>query len=134
MMRSLTTPGSPMRLLSLAAALLAIAANAFAADAPSTAAATGGAANALPPRIVAPTDKAQFRRFTLPNGMKVLLASDPNFNKSAASLAVATGQIDDPKETEGLAHFLEHMLFLGTEKYPQEGEYGNYIRSNGGRQ
>ncbi len=125
-----------MRILPLAAALLAFAANAFAADAvaPPTAPTPTAAPSALPPRIVAATDKAQFRRFTLPNGIKVLLASDPNFNKSAASLAVSTGQIDDPKDTEGLAHFLEHMLFLGTEKYPQEGEYGNYIRSNGGRQ
>lgn len=126
-----------MRLLSLAAALLVFAANAFAAEgtAPTAAPApTTPAASQLPPRVIAPTDKAQFRRFTLPNGMKVLLVSDPNFNKSAASLAVATGQIDDPKDTEGLAHFLEHMLFLGTEKYPKEGEYGNYIRSNGGRQ
>jgi insulysin len=125
-----------MRLLPFAAALLVFAANAFAADAvaPPTAPTPTAAPSALPPRIVAATDKAQFRRFTLPNGIKVLLVSDPNFNKSAASLAVATGQIDDPKDAEGLAHFLEHMLFLGTEKYPDVGEYGNYIRSNGGRQ
>jgi Secreted/periplasmic Zn-dependent peptidases, insulinase-like len=102
--------------------LLLLASAAFAAD------------NMLPPRVVAPTDKAQFRRFVLDNGMRVLLVSDPNFNKSAASIAIAAGQIDDPKETEGLAHFLEHMLFLGTEKYPDAGEYGNYIRANGGHQ
>jgi len=123
-----------MRLLSLAAALLVLAANALAADAVAPVTAPAPSAAQLPPRVVAPTDKAQFRRFVLDNGMRVLLVSDPNFNKSAASLAVRTGQIDDPKDTEGLAHFLEHMLFLGTEKYPTEGEYGNYIRSNGGRQ
>src|SRR3954468_8982930 len=99
-----------MRLPSLAVALLALAANAFAVDAVAQATAPATSASQLPPRIIAPTDKAQFRRFTLPNGMKVLLASDPNFNKSAASLAVAAGQIDDPNDTEGLAHFLEHML------------------------
>ena len=66
------------------------------------------------------------------NGMKVLLVSDPKYNKSGASLAVHTGQIDDPRDTEGLAHFLEHMLFLGTEKYPSITDYGNFIRSNGG--
>ena len=86
----------------------------------------------LPKFVQAPTDKAQFRRFTLDNGLKVILVSDPKFNKSAASLVVHTGQIDDPRDTEGLAHFLEHMLFLGTEKYPGITDYGNYIRSNGG--
>ena len=86
----------------------------------------------LPPRVQAPTDTAAFRRFTLDNGMRVLLVSDPKFNKSGASLVVNTGQIDDPRETEGLAHFLEHMLFLGTEKYPEVTEYSNFIKSNGG--
>lgn len=86
----------------------------------------------LPPRIVAPTDQAQFRRFVLDNGLKVLLVSDPKFNKSAAALAVPVGQIDDPRDTEGLTHFLEHMLFLGTAKYPDEGEYGRFVQRNGG--
>ncbi|MBC7368446.1 MAG: insulinase family protein [Undibacterium sp.] len=86
----------------------------------------------LPPRVVAPTDTAQFRRFTLDNGLRVLLVSDPKFNKSGASLVVNVGQIDDPADREGQAHFLEHMLFLGTEKYPDVSEYGNYMRQNGG--
>src|SRR5258706_4248842 len=90
------------------------------------------AAPELPPRIVAPTDTAAFRRFTLDNGMRVLLVSDAKFNRSAASLVVNTGTIDDPRETEGLAHFTEHMLFLGTEKYPDAAEYATFIRSNGG--
>src|SRR5947208_879571 len=77
-----------MKILPSAAALLVFAANALAVDAvaPATAPSATPAASVLPPRIVADTDKAQFRRFTLPNGMKVLLATDPNFNKSAASL------------------------------------------------
>ncbi|HRE84603.1 MAG TPA: insulinase family protein, partial [Opitutaceae bacterium] len=86
----------------------------------------------LPPRLAAPTDTAQFRRFVLENGLRVLLVSDAKFNKSGASLVVNVGQIDDPLDREGLAHFLEHMLFLGTEKYPDVSEYGNYMRQNGG--
>ena len=86
----------------------------------------------LPARLPSPTDSAVFRRFTLENGMRVLLVSDPKFNKSGAALVVNTGQIDDPRDAEGLAHFLEHMLFLGTDKYPDVSDYGNYIRSNGG--
>lgn len=86
----------------------------------------------LPPRVVAPTDKAEFRHLILDNGLRVILVSDPKFNKSAAALVVATGQIDDPFDMVGLAHFTEHMLFLGTEKYPDVASYGAFISSNGG--
>ena len=114
-----------MRLpLVLAAALALFPASGFAA-APAP-------VPAIPPRVVAPTDTAQFRRFVLDNGLRVLLVSDQKFNKSGASLVVNVGQIDDPADREGLAHFLEHMLFLGTEKYPDVGEYGNYMQQNGG--
>jgi insulysin len=86
----------------------------------------------LPLRVVAPTDTAQFRRFVLDNGLRVLLVSDQKFNKSGASLVVNVGQIDDPADREGLAHFLEHMLFLGTEKYPNVSDWDNYLGQNGG--
>jgi insulysin len=38
----------------------------------------------------------------------------------------------DPKPLYGTAHFLEHMLFMGTAKYPSENEYTEYIKNNGG--
>ena len=40
--------------------------------------------------------------------------------------------MNDPADLAGLAHFCEHMLFLGTERYPSEGEFEKYIGSNGG--
>ncbi|RME73242.1 MAG: hypothetical protein D6781_00810, partial [Verrucomicrobia bacterium] len=94
--------------------------------------ASGARALEVPPAPKAPNDKSQIRKFVLENGMKVILLSDPNFNKSAASVTVGVGSLMDPPDRQGLAHFLEHMLFLGTEKYPSESEYGNYLRSNGG--
>jgi len=36
---------------------------------------------------------------------------------------VNTGTFNDPKETEGIAHFLEHMLFMGSKKYPGPDTY-----------
>lgn len=53
-------------------------------------------------------------------------------NKSATCLYVNAGSALDPKETPGLAHFLEHMLFMGTEKYPSENEYSKFVSDNGG--
>ena len=61
-------------------------------------------------------DKRDYKAFILDNGLKVLLVSDPETDKSAAALDVNVGFMCDPREVQGLAHFLEHMLFLGTKK------------------
>ena len=87
---------------------------------------------AVPPRPQAPNDQSAYRRLELPNGMKALLLSDPKLNVASASVAVAVGSLSDPPGRPGLAHYLEHMLFLGTQKYPSEAEYGEYLRRNGG--
>ncbi len=79
-----------------------------------------------------PNDERQYRALTLENGLRVLLVSDPDTDKSAASLNVQVGSFQNPPEREGLAHFLEHMLFLGTEKYPEPGEYQAFIGAHGG--
>ena len=70
-----------------------------------------------------PNDLKQYQAITLNNGLRVLLIHNDDTNKSAAALAVNAGHFDDPKERQGLAHFVEHMLFLGTGKYPQGSEY-----------
>ncbi|MBV1789076.1 insulinase family protein [Marinobacterium sp. D7] len=85
---------------------------------------------ALP--IQSPNDSRQYEVFSLPNRLQVVVVSDPNTDKGAASLAVQAGSGDDPKGREGLAHFLEHMLFLGTEKYPEADAYQQFISANGG--
>ena len=68
----------------------------------------------------------------LPNGLKALLVSDPEAEQSAASLGVNIGSLSDNPDEVGLAHFCEHLLFMGTEKYPSENEYENYLAKNGG--
>jgi insulysin len=40
--------------------------------------------------------------------------------------------MSDPKDLPGLAHFCEHMLFLGTIKYPEENDFDKYLAENGG--
>ena len=77
-------------------------------------------------------DQKQYRALTLDNGLRVLLVSDSRADMGAASLDVHIGSGSDPEEWEGLAHFLEHMLFLGTTKYPEAGEYQQYIKEQGG--
>jgi len=74
----------------------------------------------------------QYRKIVLDNELKVILVSDEQYNKSAASMNVLAGSLSDPEEYQGLAHFLEHMLFLGTEKFPDVEGYSSYLQSNGG--
>ena len=82
--------------------------------------------------VKSPNDSNQYRFIELNNGLRAILVSDKEADKAAASMNVAVGSGDDPKDREGLAHFLEHMLFLGTEKYPKPGEYQQFIKSHGG--
>lgn len=79
-----------------------------------------------------PYDTREYRALTLENGLRVLLVSDPETEKSAAALAVGVGSMQNPDEQLGLAHFLEHMLFLGTEKYPDPDEYSEFMSRHSG--
>ncbi|MDR9825951.1 insulinase family protein [Vibrio sp. FNV 38] len=81
---------------------------------------------------ISPNDKCHYRALTLNNALRVLLISDEQAQKSAAALAVNVGHFDDPADREGLAHYLEHMLFLGTEKFPIVGDFQRYISQQGG--
>ncbi|MEX2474401.1 insulinase family protein [Marinobacter sp.] len=92
----------------------------------------GSTAQAATEPVKSPNDKNSYRYLDLDNGLRVLLVSSPGSDKAAASMNVAVGSGDDPANREGLSHFLEHMLFLGTEQYPDPGEYQQFIKSHGG--
>jgi secreted Zn-dependent insulinase-like peptidase len=77
-------------------------------------------------------DDREYRYLVLPNRMKVLLASDPDADKAAASLVVFRGSYHEDPAYPGLAHFLEHMLFIGTQKYPEVDGYQQFIGGHGG--
>ena len=82
--------------------------------------------------ITSMSDKRQYKLVTLENQLQVLLISDPEADKSAASIDVGVGCALDPKPLYGTAHFLEHMLFMGSKKYPSENEYSEFIKNSGG--
>lgn len=84
--------------------------------------------------ILTPSFKTQTtEKLLLGNGLGVYLISDPTLHQSGAAIAVNKGSWDDPKDQQGIAHFLEHMLFLGTEKYPEEDSYSRFISEHGGQ-
>ncbi len=74
----------------------------------------------------------EIAKIRLDNGLEAYLVSDPGADESAAALAVHVGSWSDPKEFPGMAHFLEHMLFMGTQTYPDENAFSQYITDHGG--
>lgn len=86
-----------------------------------TAAAAG--LSSLPPFL----QYCQTKKITLENGLEVFLISDPRAPKSSAALGVESGSWDNPPEFPGMAHFVEHLLFMGNKGYPDESDYSRYI-------
>ncbi|KAF2389722.1 pyrroloquinoline quinone biosynthesis protein PqqF [Pseudomonas frederiksbergensis] len=70
---------------------------------------------------------------TLANGLRVTLRHAPDLKRSAAALRVAAGSHDVPLAWPGLAHFLEHLLFLGTERFPSGQGLMAYVQGHGGQ-
>ncbi len=62
-------------------------------------------------------DPMQTRIYTLKNGLKVYLSVNPEKPRIQTYIAVRTGSKNDPAETTGLAHYLEHLMFKGTERF-----------------
>ncbi|KAI8322211.1 hypothetical protein GQ54DRAFT_328450 [Martensiomyces pterosporus] len=78
------------------------------------------------------SDTREYRLIRLPNGLTAMCVHDPTESKSCAALDVNVGSLADPPEFQGLAHFCEHLLFMGTERYPKENEYNAYLSAHGG--
>lgn len=78
-------------------------------------------------------DDRQYKFIKLPNNLNALLIHDPTTDKAAAALDVNVGAYKDRHyNISGLAHFCEHLLFMGTGKYPSENEYSAYLSKYGG--
>ena len=63
-----------------------------------------------------PGDPLQVQIYTLNNGMKLFMSVNPNEPRIYTNIAVRAGSKQDPPDTTGLAHYMEHMLFKGTSR------------------
>ncbi|MCO5364243.1 pyrroloquinoline quinone biosynthesis protein PqqF [Pseudomonas alliivorans] len=72
-------------------------------------------------------------RITLANGLSVVLCHEPRLKRCAASLRVAAGSHDVPQAWPGLAHFLEHLFFLGSEHFAKEQNLMTFVQRHGGQ-
>ncbi|MGV6396650.1 pyrroloquinoline quinone biosynthesis protein PqqF, partial [Pseudomonas caspiana] len=73
------------------------------------------------------------QHLTLANGLNVVLCHTPRFKRCAASLRVAAGSHDVPAAWPGLAHFLEHLFFLGTERFAEDEKLMSFVQRHGGQ-
>jgi predicted Zn-dependent peptidase len=62
-------------------------------------------------------DPLQARVYVLKNGLTVYMSVNRNEPRIQTMIAVRAGSKNDPSETTGLAHYLEHLLFKGTDRY-----------------
>ena len=77
------------------------------------------------------TSRLSIERYTLANGLRVILHEDHTTPKAAVTFLVRTGSKDEPDRRSGFAHLFEHLMFMGTKRVPQ-GQYDKIIESYGG--
>lgn len=77
-------------------------------------------------------DPRQYKAIRLDNGMTVLLVSDDKATKSLAALALPVGSLENPTDQLGLAHYLEHMVLMGSKRYPQPDNLAEFLKKHGG--
>ncbi|MFJ3487474.1 pyrroloquinoline quinone biosynthesis protein PqqF [Pseudomonas sp. NPDC090202] len=79
------------------------------------------------------TASPRHHSLSLPNGLRVSLYSAPRLKRCAAALRVAAGSHDVDPQWPGLAHFLEHLFFLGTERFPTGEHLMAFVQRHGGQ-
>ncbi|KAM9796044.1 nardilysin-like isoform 2-T5 [Syngnathus typhle] len=72
---------------------------------------------------------SDFEELDEDNGAKKKKSSE---KQAAAALCIGVGSFSDPDELPGLAHFLEHMVFMGSRKYPAENGFDAFLKKHGG--
>ena len=84
--------------------------------------------------IVAPAQAApKIASFTLDNGLKVVVIPDRRAPVITHMLWYKVGAADEPPGKSGIAHFLEHLMFKGTEKNPA-GKFSQTVAAIGGQE
>jgi len=77
-------------------------------------------------------DTREYQHATLSNGLQVVNVQDATATQAAFSVAVDAGNFDNPDQLPGLAHFCEHMLFLGTKNFPDPSGFDKFVAAAGG--
>ena len=82
--------------------------------------------------LIPENEDREFKYGILPNKLKYTIIYDKNSDTSNVVMSVRTGSLYEPIEFMGLAHFLEHMLFMGSKKYTDEDHFSATLKELGG--
>lgn len=85
-----------------------------------------------PEMIQSPKDKHHYRTLRLDNQLQVVLVQDPGATHAAAAVSVQAGSAQNPSDAQGVAHFTEHLVFLGSQKYPDPNGFNAFMGNVGG--
>eukprot|EP00879_Flechtneria_rotunda_P024945 GHRR01026472.1.p1 GENE.GHRR01026472.1~~GHRR01026472.1.p1 ORF type:complete len:484 (+),score=112.71 GHRR01026472.1:146-1453(+) len=77
-------------------------------------------------------DKRVYKHAQLDSGVRILVVQDVAAVYAAACASVQVGYFDDPQDLSGAAHFLEHMVHLGSKHFPDDKEYKHFLAQHGG--
>lgn len=80
--------------------------------------------------IKSKNDSRDYKLIKLENGIDTIIIKDKKSTQCGALLNINVGSISD--NIDGIAHFLEHMVFMGSKKYPDENNFMDSIIKNGG--
>ena len=73
-------------------------------------------------------DTRTYRVVRLPNKLEALIIHDADTDKAAAAMNIGAGSFSDAEDMPGMAHAVEHLLFMGTEKVGSSEGHGNQER------
>jgi predicted Zn-dependent peptidase len=79
-----------------------------------------------------PNSRMNYKRTTLDNGLRLLTAHIPGMRSASVAFFLTTGSRYEPAELAGVSHFIEHMLFKGTRRYPTARLISEAIEGVGG--
>jgi predicted Zn-dependent peptidase len=77
-------------------------------------------------------DELRFERRRLSNGLRLVVVPMPGVHRVAVNAQLRTGPAYEPAEDNGVSHFLEHMLYRGTERHPSAHAQADAFESLGG--
>jgi len=83
-------------------------------------------------RRARPVESRGHRRSVLPNGLRVLTQEMPDARSVSIGLFVGVGSRHEQGAHAGLSHMLEHLVFKGTQRYPDPGELSEAVEGCGG--
>lgn len=78
-------------------------------------------------------DQRQYQAIKLANQMTVLLVSDPQAVKSLGALGLPAGSLQDPIKQQGLAHYTEHMVLMGSTHFPEPDGFSEFLSKHAGK-